>query len=458
MILLLLLALSGAERLALSSVEGQEALPADDGYRGIWYMNQPSRDEYRYKYSGGFATYPQQHLPIAIHSKAADKTFFVYGGTVKGKQELLHLVSYYDHATGEVPRPRILLNKKTDDAHDNPTLQIDDSGHLWIFSNAHGTTRPAYLHRSVKPYSIDAFERILDTNFSYSQPWHLPGQGFLFLHTRYKGGRGLHWMTSADGRSWSDSQPLAHIDMGDYQISARDGGRVATVFDFHPAPLGLNARTNLYYLETKDFGKTWTTVTGVPVALPLKDPRNPALVRDYKSEQLLVYLKDLQFDAGQPVLLYLTSKGYESGPKNDPRTWWTSRWTGQEWEFRKLTTSDHNYDHGSLYIEEGLWRVIGAMEGGPQGHATGGEVALWESTDQGATWKKSRALTQGSAMNHTYPRRPLNAHPDFYALWADGDAFKPSESSLYFTNRACDRVWRLPASMSADHAKPELVK
>jgi hypothetical protein len=38
-----------------------------DGYRGIWYMNQPLKDEYRFKYSGGFATYPQQHTPIAIY-------------------------------------------------------------------------------------------------------------------------------------------------------------------------------------------------------------------------------------------------------------------------------------------------------------------------------------------------------------------------------------------------------
>ena len=44
------------------------AAPAEctDGYRGIWYMNQPTGDEYAYKYSGGFATYPQQQEPIAI--------------------------------------------------------------------------------------------------------------------------------------------------------------------------------------------------------------------------------------------------------------------------------------------------------------------------------------------------------------------------------------------------------
>ena len=46
-----------------------EPLPRDTGYRGIWYFNQPSGDQYVYKYSGGFATYPQQHAPIAIYRK-----------------------------------------------------------------------------------------------------------------------------------------------------------------------------------------------------------------------------------------------------------------------------------------------------------------------------------------------------------------------------------------------------
>ncbi len=59
------------------------AAPAEqaDGYRGIWYMNQSTGDEYKYKYSGGFATYPQQQEPIAIYSAAVNKTFFVYGGS-----------------------------------------------------------------------------------------------------------------------------------------------------------------------------------------------------------------------------------------------------------------------------------------------------------------------------------------------------------------------------------------
>jgi len=90
-------------------------LTEDEGYHGIWYFNQATKDEYKFKYSGGFATYPYQHNPIAIYRKEVDKTFFVYGGTTArkpgDKQVLLHMVSYYDHKTGEVPRPRILQQK-----------------------------------------------------------------------------------------------------------------------------------------------------------------------------------------------------------------------------------------------------------------------------------------------------------------------------------------------------------
>jgi hypothetical protein len=445
------------------------ALPQDDGYRGIWYYNQPSKDEYKFKYSGGFATYPQQHLPIAIYSKAANKTFFCYGGTTArtaaDKQQLLHMVSFFDHATRAVPPPTILLNKKTDDAHDNPTLALDDQGHIWIFSPAHGTGRPSFIHRSKKPYSIDDFDLIQTTNFSYPQPWFLPAHGFLFLHTRYNsrsqgttGVRGLHWMTSADGVSWSQPELLANIELGDYQVSWPNGATIATAFDFHPRPIGLNARANIYFLQTPDQGKTWNTVAGTKVQLPLTTTNNPALVLDSRAKGLLVYLKDLNFDAqGKPVILFLTSKGYESGPKNDPRTWHTARWTGSAWDLHPITTSDNNYDHGSLYIEaDGTWRLIAPTDPGPQAYNPGGEMVMWISPDQGQTWKKLKHLTRNSTLNHTYARRPLSAHPDFYALWADGNPRQPSESRLYFTNQKGDHVWRLPTHIDGACAAPEI--
>ena len=82
---------------------------------------------------------------------------------------------------------------------------------------------------------------------------------------------------------------------------------------------------------------------------------------------------------------------------------------------------------------------------------------MWTSNDQGKTWLKAKLLTRHSALNHTYARRPLHAHTDFYALWADGNPRQPSLSALYFTNRHGDQVWRLPVKMTQEFQKPDVL-
>jgi hypothetical protein len=237
---------------------------------------------------------------------------------------------------------------------------------------------------------------------------------------------------------------------------------VATAFDLHPdhgrGGTGLNYRTNLYYLETRDAGATWTTVSGQVVTPPLRDAANPALVRDYRAEDLSVYLKELAFTpAGHPVVLYLTSKGYNPGPASGPFQWWTARWTGQEWVIRPCFTSDHNYDHGTLYLEpDGTWRIIAPSDPGPQPWGTGGEMVMWLSRDEGVTWTRGRTLTSGSRYNHSYARQPVAADPGFYALWADGSPLEPTTSALYFCTREGE-VYRLPERMTGETARPERV-
>lgn len=441
----------------------------ESGYRGIWYMNQPSGDEYVYKYSGGLGTYCAKHQPFAVYRPEVKKTFFCYGGApADNPQRLLHMVSFFDHQTKRVPRPTLLLDKRTSDAHDNPVISVDADGHIWIFSTSHGTSRPSYIHRSKRPYDIDAFESVpatrleagqpvAMTNFSYCQAWHLPGQGFHAFFTRYgyPAARTICHMSSPDGIHWSEWQRLAAIEQGHYQISAVTASRAGSAFNFHPQGKGLNWRSNLYYVETRDGGRTWQAADGTRLTLPLTEPDNPALVCDYRARNLNVYMKDIQFDSeGRPVILVLTSGGYESGPRNDPRTWTTARWTGAEWIIRPAMQSDNNYDMGSLYLEpEGVWRIIAPTETGPQPYNPGGEIAMWLSRDQGASWTMIRQLTSGSERNHTFARRPVDAHPDFYALWADGHGRKPSESSLYFCNRD-GAVYQLPREMSGDWAVP----
>ncbi len=424
-----------------------------DGYKGVWF-ELTQKSEYGDKYSGGLGTYTAKHHPLAIYSQEANKTFFVYGGTTSpDTRDLLAMISYYDHDIGNVPKP-VVLHQKPDviDPHDNPSISMDARGHIWVFVSGRGSIRSGFMYRSTTPYSIESFEQIKEDEFAYPQPWFIDQTGFMFLFTKYTKGRELYWSTSENGRTWSPTQKLA--SGGHYQMSNRLGNRIFTAFNVHPD--GVDTRTNLYFVQTEDMGKTWTTAAGEPVQTPVEGSQNPALIRDYQAENRLVYLKDIQFDAdGNPLLLYITSNFHQPGPKGEPRWWTLARWTGFCWQFQEITRSTHNYDMGSLYIEpDGTWRIIAPTEPGPQYWGIGGDMAMWISTDSGATWIKEKVLTHDSDYNHAYARRPVNAHPDFYAFWADGHAHELSPSRLYFTNKTGDTVWQLPYEMETEFAVP----
>jgi hypothetical protein len=442
------------------------------GYRGIWYANQATKDEYVYKYSGGLGTYCAKHIPIAVYAPEVEKTFFVYGGTKDGYQKLTEMVGAYDHRSKQVARPVILMDKGTADAHDNPVISLDKEGHIWVFASAHGTARPAYVMRSQKPHDIQSFEVVKEFNFSYPQIWYGADKGFLFLHTYYKGGRGLNWMRSEYGEAWTERMLLAHMEEGHYQISWPYHGKdavsfkkVGTAFNYHPTAFqghaemkGLNWRTNLYYIETDDYGHTWRTVQGEVVDAPLTDPKSAALIHDYEAEGRLVYLKDLKYDKkGRPVVLYVTSNGWQPGPKTGPRQFEIAHWTGKEWRRSVVAATDNNYDTGGLHIEGKKWWIVAPTNVGPQPFNPGGEMARWKSVDKGQTWEKVQTLTSGSPYNHGYARRPLGGHPGFAALWADGHGRKPSPSRLYFYDAERDEVYRLPEAMDTDWSAPERV-
>jgi hypothetical protein len=217
------------------------------------------------------------------------------------------------------------------------------------------------------------------------------------------------FLTSRDGIIWSRWQRIATVGTGHYQVSASDGVKAGTMLNYHPETEGevhgLNFRTNLYYLETPDMGRTWKTAGGEKLSLPLND---------------------------------------------------LAHWNGRKWEISEITTSDNNYDAGELILYPDRWILIAPTEKGPQPYNTGGELALWESRDRGKHWIKTGPITTGSEYNHTYVRRVLNAHPDFLALWADGHGRQPSNSRLYFINQH-NEISRLPFSMSQDFEKSERI-
>lgn len=457
------LAMGSSETLYSQSLAGQQA----EGYRGIWYTIGQARSGFGDKYSGGLGTYTMKHIPVAIYSPQADKTFFVYGGTPEtGRKYLLCMVGCYDHKTGMLRRPVVVCDKGVDkvhDPHDDPTIQIDREGYVWIFVAGRGNTRPGIRYRSRKPYDISAFDRINESIMAYPQIHYHPERGFFLFFTRYDGKRRLFFQTSQDGVEWTDYRPLASImepgetKSGHYQFSTLCGDKLMCCFNRHING-NCDTRTNIYYIESKDWGKTWTTVDDYPVTLPVSRWHDVSLVRDFQSEHRNCYIKDINFGTdGYPVILYLTSDNYLTGPNGGIRQWQTAHWNGWEWIFNDLTTSTHCYDSGSIWIDDkNVWTVIAPTAVGPQYWGTGGEMEMWRSHNRGKSWKLVRQLTHNSLRNHSYARRPLHAHPDFYAFWADGNPERLSISYLYFCNDRGD-VFRMPYTMEHEWQKPEPV-
>lgn len=417
----------------------------EPGYNGIWFT-LGQRSEYGDKYSGGLGTYTAKHVPTAIHSPRTGNTFFVYGGAKDDQRHLLAMIGMHDATiTGLTGTSTIVHDKLgVNDPHDNPSLSMDESGRLWVFVSGRGRHRPGFIYRSSQPHDISRFERVLEWEMTYPQPWPQPDGGFLLLFTRYTKGRELYWSRSRNGFDWPEPHKLAGMG-GHYQVSNRQGNRVITAFNRHPGG-NVDQRTDLFFAQTWDGGATWGSVDGQLLQTPLTSPDTPALVRAFSAENRLVYLKDINFDAhGRPMILVITSADHRPGPVGDPRIWTVAHWDDREWRFSEVTRSTHNYDMGSLYVEpDGTWRIIGPTEPGPQFWGAGGEMALWESRDEGSTWRKLCDLTHDSQFNHNYARRPVDAAADFYAFWADGNPDTFSNSRLYYYDLNGNYVVQMP--------------
>jgi len=441
-----------------------------DGFRPIWFDNgRKQGNDYATKNGAPAGTWSMKHRPVAIYSPEVDRTFFVYGGTtVNESNHLLCMISCYDHKTGLVQRPVVVYDKGgVFDPHDNPSLLITPDGTLWVYVAGRANQRPGFIYKSVKPYDISEFEQVWTGTMAYPQPYYVEGEGIFLFFCRYDGVRQLFFRTSPDGSDWSsDYSRIASIrdtvagemKSGHYQITAQRGNKLVTAFNRHING-DCDTRTNVYFLQTVDFGRNWTLVDGTPINLPIVGKDTPCLVRDYESEGRNCYIKDVNFDEnGNPIILYLTSYGPKPGPLFGPREWYVLHWDGKKWNERHITSSKHNYDCGFIRVDGKVWTVIAPTDDGPQKWGQGGEVVAWESRDNGRHWKKTIQFTSNSPWNHGYVRKVENAKDDFIAFWCDANPDVDFGSRLYYADRS-GSVFRLPLRIKpkADWVKAEKV-
>ena len=164
------------------------------------------------------------------------------------------------------------------------------------------------------------------------------------------------------------------------------------------------------------------------------------------------------FDSnGRPICLYIRSNGHKPGPVSQPYEWCITKWNGFKWTTHSITTSDHNYDMGSLlFFKEDLY-LIAPTAIGPQKWGVGGELQVWKSDDLGDHWIKEKDLTHKSVMNHSYVRKSENFKAPFIYFWANGDAHQFSKSELFFGNLNGE-IWKLPYSMEKEYELPQKIE
>lgn len=178
-----------------------------------------------------------------------------------------------DRTAAKAPRRARQRHRRGFRPHDDPTVQIDRNGYVWVFVAGRANKRPGIRYRSVNPYDISAFERINESVMAYPQVHYHPERGFFLFFTRYDGVRQLFWQTSEDGVNWTPYRKLASIKEGSesksghYQISNICGTKVCTAFNRHING-NVDTRTNIYYVQSEDWGATWTTAGGTAVTVP----------------------------------------------------------------------------------------------------------------------------------------------------------------------------------------------
>ncbi|NLX12906.1 MAG: hypothetical protein GXY44_04525 [Phycisphaerales bacterium] len=397
--------------------------------------------------------------PWAVHDTAAQKTFFVYtgilatDGTSESTPRPAVMTALFDHQNGTVTRPVIVCRDTPAGGCPEPALVLDEQGYLYVFVS-NGPGQPSHIYRSRTPRSIDAFESIFQADFVAPQPWYIPKHGFLLIHLQPHADKNLVcFSTSPDGLAWSEPQPIAALAAGHRMVSGRFNHKVGVAFSYEEQP-GLP--TDLFYLQTSDFGSSWQTADGMNMTLPITEPGNEALLRDYKSMNRVVYPKDMNFDrAGYPAILYVSALGPQFKAPRKRRVWYIARWF-RDWEITGLITSNHNLDAGCLHITPEIWyQLFAPTDPGPQPKTPGGDINVWVSADRGRSWSRAR-LTADHQFNHQDVRRPIDASDDLYAFWVRGDARKGTHGRILF----CDskgQVFILPEKMDTPVAQPERV-
>ncbi len=284
-----------------------------------------------------------------------------------------------------------------DDNHGAPALLIDNEGYVHVFFGSHHT--PLLHRRGQAAGSISKWVNAssVGTETTYPQIVRTPLAPLLFYRERASGD--FDWrMTGAI--ETSPSVETTVVMLSDYPLDMYPSFREGTGGDTHVAWVEVDwyeytkqkiwGRHDLFYMN-RDASGVWRNAASEIVTLPVtpQKARASCLVTDTADAFTNIPVSGVD-DLGRPAILYTTGLG--TGP--DSYTWRYAVWTGSEWRFTTVCTTDHFFDSGTwrletdgtitAFIETGL--TDGSGRDGIFYDDLGGSVHRFTSDDDGLTW------------------------------------------------------------------------
>ncbi|GIP34598.1 BNR-4 repeat-containing protein [Paenibacillus sp. J2TS4] len=357
-----------------------------------------------------------------------------YAGWITMKGAIM--AGYYDHQSKSTDAVVIHPELQQDD-HANPTLYIDESGHITIFYSAHNGKELFYrtTKRAEDLYSFGE-ENLLAVNtegskgYTYPTPIYLTNEEQLYLFWR-GGNFNPSFSTTRDVRSnnWSAAQTLiensGHRPYTRFATNGTNTIHIACT-DGHPNAYQHN---NIYYVQYKQgaFYRADGTLIKQASELPLK-LEEMHIVYDARREERNTWIWDVAQDAhGAPVVVYAVFV-----TQTDHRYYY-SRWHKGGWETNEMTAAgpwfpqtragtvetEPYYSGGIVLDQRDPSQVYLSRKTGERF-----EIEHWHTTDGGRTWQH-RTLTQQSDKNHVRPFLSRSAAGEpAVLLWMNGDYYK----------------------------------
>lgn len=354
-----------------------------------------------------------------------------YAGWLTGVGDVR--IGYFDHKLG-TNESFLIRSALQQDDHANPSLYIDDLGHITIFYSAHNGTSMYYRTTQV-PEDLSTFgaEKELPANtsghygYTYPTPIYLPEERQLYLF--WRGGNFKPNFSVTSDLEQDDWSPVRTLIMDSGQrpyIRYASNGKDTIHFsctDGHP---NIEPYNSIYYARYVDGaiyradGSRIKQMTDLPLEIAEIE-----VVFDGKAAGHNAWIWDIAEDAhGYPVIVYAVFMSLED------HRYYYSRWNGENWVTNEITAAGRwfpqtpegavetePYYSGGLILDHAdpsilfLSREVNEIF----------EIERWQTSNLGVTWS-SAPVTSNSVCHQIRPFLTRGHHGGQALLfWMSGE-------------------------------------